>query len=130
MRHARFVVSAAAGSLGLVLALSGPALSYAPRTHGEIGASAVDRSSLDSVLKTQYGLDLGATSVVAGQSIRAWIATGATREDVPATRSLNHFHSPLRPWTSAGGLLGQSSIYWQQNPEQGLGGTWSWPIAR
>jgi len=81
-------------------------------------------------LKTQYGIDLGQATVVAGQSIRAWIATGATREDFPEIRSLNHFHSPLRPWASAGGLLGQSSIYWQQNPEQGFGGTWSWPIAR
>jgi hypothetical protein len=130
MRLVRFVVTAAACSLGLLLALGGPAMSYAPGTHAEIGAFAVDRSSLDSVLKTQYRIDLGATTVVAGQSIRTWIATGATREDFPEIRSLNHFHSPLRPWASAGGLLGQSSIYWQQNPEQGFGGTWSWPIAR
>jgi len=106
------------------------ALSYAPATHTEIGRTAVDRSSLDAILKTQFGVDLGVKLVINGETVQTWIEIGATREDVPATRSLNHFHSPLRPWTSAGGLLGQSSIYWQQNPEQGLGGTWSWPIAR
>ena len=130
MRLARFVVTVAAGSLGLLLGLGGRAQSYAPGTHAEIGAVAADRSSLHSVLKTQFAIDLGATAVIAGQSVRAWVATGATREDFPEIRSLNHFHSPLRPWSSAGGLLGQSSIYWQQNPEQGFGGTWSWPIAR
>jgi len=106
------------------------ALSYAPATHGEIGRTAVVLSDLDAILKAQYRVDRGATFVVNGETVQTWIEIGATREDFPATRSLNHFHSPLRPWASAGGLLGQSSVYWQQNPDQGLGGTWSWPVAR
>src|SRR5881397_2584132 len=112
------------------MGLAEPALSYAPITHAEMGAAAVDRSNLDSILKTQYRIDLGAAIVVNGHSIQTWIATGATREDFPAIRSLNHFHNPLKPWANAGGLIGQSSIYWQQNPDQGLGGTWSWSVAR
>lgn len=127
----RFVVVAGtAGAFGLLMGLAEPALSYAPITHAEMGAAAVDRSNLDSILKTQYRIDLGAAIVVNGQSIQTWIATGATREDFPAIRSLNHFHNPLKPWANAGGLIGQSSIYWQQNPDQGLGGTWSWSVAR
>ena len=130
-QHDRIVLAACtAGLFGLVPGLREPAWSYAPLTHTEIGAVAVDRSRVDSVLKRDYGVDLGSAAVVAGQSIRDWIATGATREDIPATRSLNHFHSPLKPWPGAGGILGQSSIYWQQNAAQGLGGTWSWPTAR
>jgi hypothetical protein len=106
------------------------ALSYAPATHTEIGRTAVVRSDLDAILKAQYRVDRGATFVVNGETVQTWIAIGATSEDFPATRSLNHFHSPLKPWASAGGLLGQSSVYWQQNPDQGLGGTWSGPVAR
>jgi hypothetical protein len=119
----------AIGILGL-LGMRDSASSYAPSTHREIGRTAVDRSDLDSILKAQYGVDLGARLVVNGETIQTWVEIGAAREDVPAIRSLNHFHSPLRPWVGAGGILGQSSIYWQQNPAQGLGGTWSWPIAR
>src|SRR5262245_49592417 len=120
----------ASGTFGLLLGLAEPARAYAPNTHAEIGAIAVDRSELDSILKTQYRVDLGAAVVIKDQSFRAWVATGATREDFPDTRSLNHFHNPLALWAKAGGLFGQSSVYWQQNLEQGLGGAWSWPVAR
>jgi len=122
-----------AGAIGVLLVLHGvvgPVESYAPTTHAEFGAIAVDRSNLDAILKSQYGVDRGASFAVDGQAIRTWIAIGATREDFPPVRSLNHFHSPLKPWPDAGGLLGQSSVYWQQNQSQGLGGTWSWPVAR
>ena len=130
-QHDRIILTAcAAGIFTLLVGLREPAWSYTPITHAEIGAIAVDRSRVDSVLKSEYRVGLGSAAVVAGQSIRDWIATGAAWEDVPATRSLNHFHSPLKPWAGAGGILGQSSIYWQQNPQQGLGGTWSWPVAR
>ncbi len=128
---AKFVVTvSAAGVLGLLLGIIEPARSYAPGTHAEIGATAVDRSNLDAILKTQYGVDRGSTFAINGQTVQGWIAIGATREDFPEVRSLNHFHSPLKPWADAGGPLGQSSVYWQQNPNQGLGGTWSWPVAR
>src|SRR5262249_24587156 len=126
----RFILTGgAAGAFALLIALVEPALSYEPRTHAEIGGFAVDRSNLDSILKTQYRVEQGVAAVFGGQSIQEWIATGAAREDFPESRVLNHFHNPLKRWDSAG-LFGQSSIYWQQNPDQGLGGTWSWPTAR
>jgi hypothetical protein len=117
------------GALGL-LWMAEPALSYAPATHREIGAAAVDRSDLDTIMKTRYRVEQGVTFAVNGETLQTWIAIGAAREDFPEIRSLNHFHNPLKPWPSAGGLLGQSSIYWQQNPDQGFGGTWSWAVAR
>jgi len=124
---ARFVVTAVGG---LLFGVIGPAEPYAPTTHAELGAVAVERSNLDAILKNQYGVDGGTSFAIDGQAIRTWIAIGATREDFPGIRSLNHFHSPLQAWADAGGPLGQSSVYWQQNPNQGLGGTWSWPMAR
>ena len=123
-------IATVAGALGLLLGMTEPALSYAPATHTEMGVMAVDRSNMDSILKNQYRVDLGTAFTVNARTIQAWIALGVTREDFPATRSLNHFHSPLKSWASAGGVLGQSSVYWQQSPDQGLGGTWSWPVAR
>jgi hypothetical protein len=127
MAHpSRFVVTA----LGGLLLAAGPVEPYAPMTHAELGAIAVDRSEFDSMLKGRYGIDRGASLAVAGQALRTWVAIGAAREDAPPIRSLNHFHNPLLPWADAGGLLGQSSVYWQQSPDQGAGGTWSWPVAR
>src|SRR5438105_15919935 len=122
-----------AGAIGVLLVLHGvvgPVESYAPTTHAEFGAIAVDRSNLDAILKSQYGVDRGASFAVDGQAIRTWIAIGATREDFPPVRSLNHFHSPLKPWHDAGGPLGQSSVYWQHTQSQGLRRSCAWPVAR
>ena len=67
------------------------------------------------------------------------------------TRPVNHFHNPLKPWDEAGlndtlklpdfsyfpaviwterPYIGQSSVLWAQNPNQNLGGKWSWWDAR
>ncbi len=139
MRESRTqtVVAMRVAVVGLSFLLAGtalPAFAYEPETHGRISEVAVDRSSLDRILKDQFGLTQG-TEFVASRdavrnSVRQWIALGANQEDVPSSRAVNHFHNPLQPWREAGGLLGQSSIYWQQNPSQGPGGTWSWAVAR
>ena len=126
----RVLILVAPGLLVLALGITESAQPYAPATHAEMGAVAVDRSNLDAILQSQYGIDQGVALTISGQSVRAWVALGATKEDFPAIRSLNHFHNPLKPWPSAGGLLGQSSVYWQQNLDQGFGGTWSWAVAR
>ena len=127
----RFATARAAGVLGLFGTGGALALSYAPATH--------TRDRRDRRRPLGSGRDLEELSIASTavrrsssteRTVQTWIAIGATREDFPATRSLNHFHSPLKPWASAGGPLGQSSVYWQQNPDQGLGGTWSWPVAR
>lgn len=129
----------AAVAVGMSL-LAGPASAYEPGTHANIGARAVDVSSVDGILKNQFSLLDGRNQSLlspTGQAFtfRQWIAIGAYYEDVPSFRALNHFHNPLRPWPDAGlnvaGVSpGESSVYWQQNPGQGSGGTWSWPSAR
>ena len=129
----RFVATLSVASvlgLGLLSIFAEPSHSYSLATHREIGAASVDRSSLDAILKAQYGVDQGIGFAINGQTVKAWIALGAAEEDAPAFRSLRHFHNPLKPWAQAGGPLGQSSVYWQQNLDQGAGGTWSWPVAR
>jgi hypothetical protein len=57
------MMGGAAGAFALLIGLVEPAFSYAPRTHAEIGAVAVDRSNLDSILKTQYRIEPGAAAV-------------------------------------------------------------------
>jgi hypothetical protein len=118
------------GVIGAGLGVAERGYSYSPEAHREISTTAVDRSNLDLVLKTQLGIEDGIRFSVEGELVRAWVGIGAHLEDVPAFRSVNHFHNPLKLWSDAGGPLGQSSIYWQQNPNQGFGGTWSWPVAR
>jgi hypothetical protein len=116
-----------------------PLSAYMPGVHRRIGERAVDVSTADRLLKDQFGLLAGKNQVLratGGQALtlRQWIGEGAFMEDDPQYRALNHFHTPLLPWGSAGLVvgtsLGVSSIYWQQNPNQTDGGTWSWPFAR
>ena len=116
--------------IGVVLGAADLTYPYSPETHGEISTKAVDRSNLDLVLKTQLDVADGVTSLANGEIVRDWVGIGAHREDEPPVRAVNHFHNPLKLWRDAGGPLGQSSVYWQQNEDQGLGGTWSWPVAR
>jgi hypothetical protein len=76
-----------------------------------------------------------------------WLGEGGVQEDRPGsdmdyvlnnpTRSANHFHNTLLPWAEAGlndtfilHKTGQSSVLWAQNPNQSLGGNWSWLDAR
>ncbi len=83
------------------------------------------------------------------RTIKKWLAEGAELEDTSnalfplfgTTRSFNHFHNPLKPWSEAGlddwvlflHYTGQSSLLWaqdganQQNfPER----DWSWQKTR
>jgi sugar lactone lactonase YvrE len=119
----------------LLLGTASPVHAYERDTHREISRTAVDRSNLESILKNQYGANDGIALLINGQQVRDWIGTGGSKEDDPTIRASNHFHNPLQPWSQAGLTIlgippGQSSVYWQQNPNQGLGGTWSWPVAR
>src|SRR4029453_15508894 len=112
MRADRLVVAVGAtGALGLILGMTEPALCYAPATHTAIGAIAVDRSDMDSVLKSRCRIGLGSALAINGQTVRFWVAIGSTREDFPGIRSLNHFHSPLKPWSNARGLPRQAALY-------------------
>ncbi|NWF76884.1 MAG: hypothetical protein HXY53_10050 [Nitrospirae bacterium] len=85
------------------------------------------------------------------QRIENWLGEGGVLEDRPGawydyvlrkpTRSINHFHNPLKPaedWDYAGlndvvidiSYTGQSQVLWAQNPDQNIGGKWSWQDAR
>ncbi len=117
--------------------LAGPSGGYDLGTHREIAVRAVEVSGVDQVLREQLGLSGGARHLVSGREVRELLGEGALTEDVPVVRVLNHFHDPLKPWESAGLhvllQLGQSSVLWQQNPDQdgrAGGGRWSWQDAR
>ncbi|MBI4681373.1 MAG: hypothetical protein HY753_09295 [Nitrospirae bacterium] len=84
------------------------------------------------------------------KKIFEWLGYGGIQEDRPGsitdyilgnpTRSVHHFHNPLKTWDAAGlndalpdigrTYTGQSSILWGQNTSQHIGGKWSWKDAR
>ena len=150
-------IFAAAIVAGIVLT-SALTDAYDPEAHRQIGERAVP-PSLDRVLREEIGLPAGidhrfeGVSIPQGRTVQELIGDGAFFEDVPGTRSLNHFHNPLAdPWGEAGLrgfsvfgpalLRGQSSVLWQQNesqdssvvitpvPLESGGGEWSWPAGR
>ncbi|MEW6417390.1 MAG: hypothetical protein AB1480_04630 [Nitrospirota bacterium] len=76
-----------------------------------------------------------------------WFGYGGEQEDIPSNliklafnnaRNNNHFHNPLVTWENAGlndyfgplNYTGQSLVLWAQNPNQHIGGEWSWQDAR
>jgi len=80
----------------------------------------------------------GIFTAIKGKRIRQWIGFGGGHEDVPCSgfgvvvcRSKHHFHNPLKPWDQAGFSWplfpdGESSVRWAQEPNQLVGGKWSW----
>ena len=111
---------------------------YDAATHNELGRRAGQKAArLDFVLREDLGASTGFRTLFKNGRTRAafeWIGEGAALEDEPETRVFNHFHDPFRPWSSAGLRfilpLGESSIRWAEMLDQGVGGTWSWPVAR
>ncbi len=122
-----------------------------------IAKTTVDGFSLNSYLTNSLEFKYGSNEELTGtnaegtvvkQTVFAWLGYGGIQEDRPGTywdyftnrptRSANHFHNPLEPWAQAGlddtflmfHKTGQSSVLWAQNPNQDLGGRWSWPDAR
>jgi len=82
-------------------------------------------------------------------SVRNWLQEGAELEDASdpffpvsgTTRSLNHFHNPIKPWNQAGlddwvsalHYTGISSLLWAQDgtsQQNVIGGNWSWQKTR
>ncbi|PKL52237.1 MAG: hypothetical protein CVV37_02305 [Nitrospira bacterium HGW-Nitrospira-1] len=57
--------------------------------------------SLDMYLKNQMGLTKGKEEVFNKKEVWKWVKEGGRYEDEPAyISSLNHFHDPLKPWSS------------------------------
>lgn len=121
-----------------------------------IAGRTVNEFSLNDYLMNHLGFKAGVKEPLHGysefyrqyvnQRIENWLGEGGFQEDRPGewydyflnrpTRSVNHFHNPLKHWSEAGlndilGLYsGQSSVLWSQNPNQHIGGKWSWKDAR
>jgi hypothetical protein len=84
------------------------------------------------------------SGTITSGSIERWLIEGAKLEDagkwyqtiLGSARSLNHFHNPLQPWSSAGlsdVSSGESSLLWAQdatNQATKVGGDWSWNTIR
>ena len=112
---------------------------YDDPTHRAIAKRAVESSVLPSYLSNQLGFRTGIRELILDQAVVDRIVNGAQSEDYPVARVRHHFHNPLQPWSQAGltvgGQLGQSSVLWNQQPNQssfsGAGsGSWSWHNAR
>ncbi|MBI5408652.1 MAG: hypothetical protein HZA14_04740 [Nitrospirae bacterium] len=105
------------------------------RLNEVIASTSINGFSLKDYLIKELGFAGGIDDTVNKKKIIKWITDGGKAEDEPMyTRSLNHFHDPLKTWDSAG-LKGisQSSILWAQ--DQGLfgsllGGKYSWKAVR
>jgi hypothetical protein len=112
-----------------------------------ISKSTITGFSLNDYLKIQLGFNKGVEETLPKDSdkktVFEWLAEGGKAEDEPdgllraivnKGRSNNHFHNPLKAWNEAGldvlFYSGQSSILWAQNPDQNIGGKWSWQDAR
>lgn len=112
-----------------------PAHALEKDSHEYLMKYILNASSLDSYLIDNLGFASGIKSAVGNKTILKWLEKGGIEEDEPLfTRSLNHFHDPLKPWSSAG-LKGtsKSALLWAQ--DQGafgslFGGNWSWKKAR
>ncbi|OGW38148.1 MAG: hypothetical protein A2Y97_01485 [Nitrospirae bacterium RBG_13_39_12] len=134
-------------------------LALQEETHRAININIAERTingfSLDTYLihnlgfidgyKQKFG-GVNASGGRVNQSIAEWLGYGGIQEDRPGsitdyiqnkpTRSVNHFHNPLKYWSEAGlneflgFYTGQSSVLWSQNPNQHIGGKWSWSDAR
>ncbi|MBI3625584.1 MAG: hypothetical protein HY215_05505, partial [Candidatus Rokubacteria bacterium] len=103
-------------------------------------------SILHNHLKENLGFSNGLAEVVTGGTIQRWIEAGGAAEDEffrseilgAVFRSRHHFHNPVEPWDRAGlrgwcvvvPLVGEASVRWAQEPDQGVSGRASWGDAR
>jgi hypothetical protein len=121
--------------------VSTSALAFETGTHFIINQQAARGSTVvDAVLRSELGFLAGLdTPLVDRRAVIRWLGLGGVAEDQflgteilgGLTRSPRHFHTPLRPWDTAG-LLGafESSVRWAQNPNQSPGGQAAWFDAR
>lgn len=93
-----------------------------------------NNASINTYLNSNLNLAGGLDTQFNGKKLRQWTIDGGAYEDEPMyTRSLNHFHDPLKPWISAGFKgVGISSAVWAQYPLQSqiINGSFSWNDAR
>ena len=138
------------------LVFNNSALSWDDKvTHKDLSNFAAENSVLSQAqgnylinLGLNKGLDEPLTWNGISRNISLWLQEGAQLEDksstlfpiLGTTRSLNHFHNPLKPWSQAGlddyylgHWTGESSLVWAQdgNAQQNVvEGDWSWQKTR
>jgi hypothetical protein len=119
------------------------------RTHPDLSEMAARKSILGNQnYLMNIGFSKGIDEKINGKEIFKWIRDGAELEDKSSTffpvfgttRSLNHFHNPLKAWAQAGlddwyinHYTGESSLLWAQdgNKQQSvIKGDWSWQKTR
>ncbi len=133
-----------------LLLYSPPSFPFATESHRTINELATSGSQiLNAHLKDALGFAAGVDAKIKNtrgvqKSIVEWIGEGGVAEDRllfsgrfgellgGSTRSLNHFHQPLRaPWDQAGLIRANpSSARWAQDPHQAPGRMASWFNAR
>jgi tripartite motif-containing protein 71 len=142
-------------SLLLSFSLNRNAFSWIEQTHKDLSDFGAKNSVLDknkgdylNNLGFENGLDEG-FKWNETKTLLEWIQEGAELEDKSAplfplfgtSRSVNHFHNPLKPWSIAGlddtvlvlRYTGESSLLWSQDGSNQLTypeGDWSWQTIR
>ena len=126
----------------ILFTISNTAFALEKETHyylnQQIALSNYNSFLLDSYLKNNLGMAAGVKTIfqTPGESneVDLWMAEGGRYEDEPMyTRSMNHFHDPLKDWGSAGFKgVGHSSAVWAQYPPQSqiINGNFSWNDVR
>ena len=75
------------------------------KIHPEITKIAVEKSTLDGYLKNNLNLINGVETKLPSDGkkpILTWLKEGSTAEDSPMCRASNHFHDPLKSWSTSG----------------------------
>lgn len=119
----------------LIVLFAANAFALEKNTHKALNEAIVGSSGLSTYLTNQLGFPKGISEPFNNVKAVDWITAGGSAEDEPLfTRSLNHFHDPLKSWEQAG-FLGSfsSSLIWAQ--DQGafgsqFGGDFPWKKAR
>jgi hypothetical protein len=137
----------------MILVSGSTVLSLDEKTHQAINEyiaqNSIGEFSFNNYLQETLGFKAGALEVLRGlesdgipskKRVYEWLGYGGIQEDRPGdntdyimnspTRSVNHFHNPLRqPWNDAGlndrvlgkSFTGKSLVLWGQNPIQSPG---------
>lgn len=120
----------------IFLAFVSGAQGYDKIVHPIININAANQTLNFSSFLKNVGFT-GLQDRVYGKSIRQLLEDGGKNEDFPLHRSVNHFHDPLKPWSSAGlqSIFGHgicSPVWAQDQSGSGIlaGGDWSWLRAR
>ncbi len=128
------------------LAMASNACAFKIGTHQLVNRRGADASRLDGYLRRELGLAGGLAERFNEREVRQWIELGGAAEDNflhseilgGVFRARHHFHNPLEPWDRAGlsgrcvlvPVVGEASVRWAQERDQGLSGRASWGDAR